>query len=93
MSIYLPSDYEPIDRSQILSRYAPRDDMRPPGCLIIRDLSGISLEWTLIPDRRDVRRYRAFDLDGRLQHHAAGGELLRAVAAMVPRVLGRRQWG
>lgn len=80
-----------IDRSEILSRNSPRDDVRPLGLIHVEFL-GLSINWTLRPDLRDVRRYRAFDIAGILQAHAAGPTLLRDLAAGVPQALGRRRW-
>ena len=81
----------PIDRSEIVSRSDPRDDARPLGLIHVEFL-GLSVNWTLRPDPRDVRRYRAFDLAGIFQAHAAGPTLLRCLAASVPQALGRRRW-
>lgn len=88
---YLPTNYGPIDRSQILSRQDPRDDMRKPGRILI-DVPGLSVDWTLHPDRRDVRRWRAVDLDGKVMAHAAWPTILRQLAAGQPQALGRRHW-
>ena len=63
MQHYLPSAYGPIDRGQILSRHGIRDDMRAPGRLLLV-VPGVDIDWTLVPDRRDVRRWLAVDLDG-----------------------------
>ena len=63
MQHYLPSAYGPIDRGQILSRQGIRDDMRSPGRLLLI-VPGVDVDWTLIPDRGDVRRWLAVDLDG-----------------------------
>jgi hypothetical protein len=90
--LYLPSDYGPIDRSLIPIRQDLRDDMRKPGRILI-DVPGLSVDWTLHPDRRDVRRWRAVGLDGKVQAHAAWPTILRQLAAGQPQALGRRHWG
>jgi hypothetical protein len=90
--LYLPSDYGPLERSLILSRQDPRDDAREPGRILI-DVPNLSVDWTLHPDRRDVRRWRAVDLGGTVQAHAAWPTILRQIAAGQPQALGRRHWG
>lgn len=84
-------DYEPIDRGQLLSRQGPRDDMRSLGRIVI-DVPGVSVDWTLHPDRRDVRRWRAVDPLGLVQAHAAWPQMLRDLASGQPQALGRRRW-
>lgn len=89
---YLPSGYEPIDRSLILSRHNQRDDMRAPGRLLLI-VPGVDIDWTLVPDKRDVRRWRAVDLSGDVHAHAAWPTILRDLAHGQPQALGRRRWG
>jgi hypothetical protein len=89
--IWLPSGYEPIDRSLIPSRSDMRDDMRGPGLLVL-EVPGLSINWTLRPDKRDVRRWRAVDLAGVVQAHAAWPRMLRDLAARQAQGLGRRHW-
>jgi len=92
MSIYLPQwSGEPIDRSEILSRLNCRDDMRPVGRLLL-DVPGLSIDWALNPDRRDVRRWYAVDLSGTVKAHAAWPTMLRDLAAHQPQMIGRRHW-
>ena len=65
------------------------------GCCwvgVLIDVPGLSVDWTLHPDRRDVRRWRAVDLDGNVQAHAAWPTILRQIAAGQPQALGRRHW-
>lgn len=90
--LYLPSGYSPIDRSQLDSRLQPRDDMRGLGRILI-DVPGLSIDWTLHPDRRDVRRWYARDITGQTHAHAAWPTILRSLAAGHPQALGRRHWG
>ena len=47
-------------------------------------LPGYTLDWTLHQDRRDLRRFRAVDLDGVRQLHCAPPEMLRRAALIVP---------
>lgn len=54
------------------------------GRLLI-DLPHFTLDWTLHQDMRDMRRFRAVDLDGIQHEHAAPRELMRQVALIVPR--------
>lgn len=91
MSIWLPSDHEPINRAEIASRLALRDDGRPLGRLVI-EVPDLSIDWTLHPDRRDVRRWRAVDVFGVVQAHAAWPTILRNLASGQPQALGRRHW-
>jgi hypothetical protein len=91
MSIYIPSDYGPITRADISSRHDPRDDCRPLGRLLL-DVPGLSVDWTLRPDRRDVRRWYAVDQLGRVQAHSAWPSMLRELASGQPQALGRRNW-
>lgn len=90
--LYLPQDFAPIDRSQIPSRSDPRDDCRRVGRILI-DVHGLSIDWALHPDRRDVRRWYAIDLSGVTHKHAAWPTMLREIAAKQPQALGRRHWG
>lgn len=87
--LYLPADHEPINRADILSRLDLRDDARKPERLVITPLD---IDWTLVPDKRDVRRWRAVDLTGVVHMHAAWPEMLRRLAAHQPKPLGRRHW-
>ena len=48
------------------------------------------LDWTLPQDMRDMRRFRAIDLDGKEQAHAAPRELMRHLATVVPTYAGAR---
>ena len=89
--LYLPADFQPIDRSDIPSRADPRDDMRRPGRILI-DVPGLSIDWILKPDSRDVRRWRAVDLAGVEHMHAAWPTILREIAKGQPQALGRRHW-
>lgn len=91
MSIYLPPSYGPIVRADIQSRHALRDDCRPLGRLLL-DVPGLSVDWTLRPDRRDVRRWYAVDQLGSVQAHSAWPAMLRELAAGQPQALGRRHW-
>lgn len=56
-------------------------------CRII--LPGYEIDWTLRQDMRDPRRFRAVDLGGVLQAHAAPRELMRRLATLVPVYSGR----
>ena len=89
--IYLPNCIEPIDKTAILSRSGPRDDARPLGRILI-DVPGLSIDWTLHPDLRDVRRWFAVDLLGIRHMHAAWPSILRELASHQPQALGRRRW-
>lgn len=80
-----------MDRSEIPSRSDPRDDLRPLGRILI-DVPGFSIDWTLVPDRRDVRRWRAVDQDGVVQAHAAWPTIVRTIAAHQAKTIGRRHW-
>ena len=51
-------------------------------CLIV---PCVSIEWTLQQDMRDMRRFRAFDLDGAQHGHATPKELLHRLADALPR--------
>lgn len=72
-----------------------REEYRRPqqylGRLLI-DLPGFALDWTLRQDMRDMRRFRAVDLDGIAHAHAAPAELLRKVALIVPHYSSVRYW-
>lgn len=48
------------------------------------------LDWTLPQDMRDMRRFRALDLAGVQQAHAAPRELMRHLATVVPTYAGKR---
>ena len=89
---YLPNTHGPIDRSELPSRSEPRDDVRPLGRLVLA-VPGLDLDWTLRPDRRDVRRWYAVDMDGKARAHAAWPTILRELASGQPQALGRRRWG
>ena len=89
--MYEPNIIEPIDRSLILSRQDVRDDLRKPGRILI-DVPDLSIDWTLLADKRDVRRWRAVDIFGIVHAHAAWPTMLRDLAADRPQALGRRRW-
>lgn len=91
MTTYRTQWHAPIDRSDIASRSDPRDDLREVGRIHI--VAGhINIDWTLRPDRRDVRRWYAVDLSGIVRAHAAAPTILRDIAAHQPRPIGRRHW-
>lgn len=90
-AIWLPSGYEPIDRAQIPSRSNARDDARAPGLLVL-EVPGLSINWTLKPDSRDVRRWWAADMAGAVQAHGAWPQILRGIARHQPQAIGRRHW-
>ncbi len=48
------------------------------------ELPGYSLNWTLLQDMRDMRRFRAVDLEGIQKAHAAPREMMRQLALVVP---------
>ena len=77
------------DRADIPSRqYEPfNKPERFVGMLKIV-LPGFHLDWTLAQDMRDLRRFRAIDLDGIQHAHAAPKELLRQVALLAPTYSG-----
>lgn len=79
---------QPVEHAEPLGR---RDDCRPLGRIVI-DVPGLSIDLTLIPDRRDVRRWRAVDLSGAVVAHAAWPTILRELAAHQPQAIGRRHW-
>lgn len=91
MQHYLQDCYATIDRSQINSRRDLREDMRALGRLLLI-VPGVDIDWTLIPDKRDVRRWRAVDLSGAVHAHAAWPTILRDLAHGQPQTLGRRNW-
>lgn len=66
-------------------------DRRQIGRILI-DCGSTHIDWTLRPDRRDVRRWYAVDPAGNVVAHAACASILRMIAASMPRALGRRQW-
>ena len=69
-----------------------RDDCRPLGRILI-DVPGLQIDLTLIPDARDVRRWRAVDAaTGQVMQHAAWPTILRDLAAHQPQAIGRRHW-
>lgn len=68
----LPEPREPYQRPQ------------PYIGLLRLDLPGYSLDWTLRQDLRDMRRFRAVDLDGIQRDHCAPAEMLRRLALVVP---------
>lgn len=72
-------------RDEIPSRERPVVDAWQPyiGRLLI-DLPGYGLDLTLRQDARDLRRFRAIDLDGIQHAHAAPRQLLRDLALVVP---------
>ncbi len=57
---------------------------------VLVDLPFFSLEWALRQDMRDMRRFRALDLDGIEQAHATPRELMRHLATLVPVYHGQR---
>lgn len=57
---------------------------------ILVELPHFSLDWTLQQDMRDMRRFRAVDLDGIQHAHAAPRELMRQLAGVVPVYSGVR---
>ena len=67
------------------------EDRRQIGRILI-DCGSTHIDWTLRPDRRDVRRWYAVDPAGNVVAHAACASILRMIAASMPRALGRRQW-
>ena len=66
-------------------------DQRQIGRILI-DCGSTHIDWTLRPDRRDVRRWYAVDPAGNVVAHAACASILRMIAASMSRALGRRQW-
>ena len=52
--------------------------------LVHIELPGFSLQWSLPQDMRDMRRFRALDLDGIQQAHAAPREMMRHLVLIVP---------
>mgnify|MGYP000320645424 CR=1 FL=1 len=54
------------------------------------ELPHFSLNWTLGQDMRDMRRFRAIDLDGIQHAHYAPRELMRHLATVVPVYSGAR---
>lgn len=80
------------DRADIPSR--EREPWARPEPYIGRlhlALPGCSIEWVLRQDVRDMRRFRALDLDGNLLAHAAPRELIReTLLPLVPVYAGRR---
>lgn len=57
---------------------------------VLIDLPHFALDWTLHQDMRDMRRFRAVDLDGIQREHAAPKESMRALALVVPRYSGAK---
>lgn len=68
----------------------PRDDMRPPGRLLL-EVNGQTIDIELRPDPRDVRVWRAYR-NGAPWMRAGLERIWRAVQAELPPVLGRRHW-
>lgn len=78
-------------RDEIPSR--ERDPYERPTRFIGRVLVVLpffELDWTLPQDMRDMRRFRAIDLDGKEHAHAAPRELMRHLATVVPTYAGAR---
>ena len=72
-------------RDEIQSRErGPVESWQPYLGRILIDLPGYALDLTLHQDRRDPRRFRAVDLAGAVQAHAAPRELMRQLALVVP---------
>ena len=72
-------------RDEIPSRErGPVESWQPYLGRILIDLPGYALDLTLHQDRRDPRRFRAVDLAGAVQAHAAPRELMRQLALVVP---------
>lgn len=53
-------------------------------------LPAFELDLTLQQDMRDMRRFRAVDLDGAVHAHAAPKELMRELAKLMPLYSGQR---
>lgn len=72
-------------RSEIESRERPAPEPWTPylGRLLL-DVPGYRIDWALHQNRRDLRRFRAVDLDGIQHQHAAPAEMLRKLALIVP---------
>jgi len=74
-----------------------RDDKREPGDIDIEWL-GVSIHWRAVPDKRNVRRWRVFDSEGRpvfvggIQLSGGRDAILRELAKLIPTCLGRRHW-
>lgn len=66
-------------------RREPYERPQPYLGRLLIDLPHFTLDWTLHQDTRDMRRFRAVDLDGIQREHAAPRELMRHVALIVPR--------
>ena len=71
------------DRADILSRDRGPAHERYVG-RIMCDFPGFRVEWVCAQDMRDLRRFRAFNLDGIGQGHGTPKELLRACIALAP---------
>ena len=73
-------------RDDIPSRqHAPYQRPEPFIGRIMIALPGFDLDWTLRQDMRDMRRFRAVDLDGIVHAHRAPREMLREdVLRLVP---------
>ena len=77
------------NRDEIPSRYrAPAEQRDRFMGLLHIELPGCSINWTLAQDQRDLRRFRAVDLEGIQHQHCAPRELLRRLALDVPRYSG-----
>ena len=72
-------------RDEIQSRQRPAY-VRPTLYLgrLLLDLPGCRIDWTLHQDSRDLRRFRAVDLDGIQHEHCAPREMMRRLATVVP---------
>lgn len=71
------------DRADIPSRERGPGPERYVG-RIMCDFPGWSVEWACPQDMRDMRRFRAVDLDGLVHGHGTPKELLRACIALAP---------
>jgi hypothetical protein len=94
LSLYAPpcGRWAGAYRDEIPSRqHAPYVRPEPYIGRVLIDLPGCSIDWALRQDMRDMRRFRALDLDGALLAHAAPRELIREhLLPLVPVYSGRR---
>ena len=63
------------ERGPVPERYVGR---------IMCEFPGFRVEWACPQDMRDMRRFRAVDLDGMVRGHGTPKELLRACIALAP---------
>jgi hypothetical protein len=68
-----------------------RDDNRQPGRLLL-DVNGVVIDLHLVPDPRDVRRWKAYR-EGQPYMRAGLEQIWRKVQSEQSPVLGRRHWG